>query len=258
DVGIVLGALDAGKFVVCEKPLAHTLESADRILAAAQKHPCRLSTVYQFRWLPEVQRTCWLRDQGRLGRLVFGRFSRFARFETPKQPARPGKAAKPAKKRSSWWGEWETAGGGMVMTQLIHELDLMYHIFGRATEITAGIETLLEPIESEDSCSATMRFESGALACCYGTMTAQRSSHGFDVIGDRASAHFPWALESMDYKWREQSLQAVLNVYPLAHPAAPQNGIARVLQSWRRTPASKPPAASAHTPYVVAVLDAII
>ena len=238
---IVVDALGAGKFVICEKPLAHTLGSADRIIAAAKRHPGKLSIVYQFRYLPEVQRTLWLRDHGHLGKLLFGRFHRFAKFEAPARPAKDGKPAKPAKKRSPWWGQWQTAGGGVVMTQLIHEIDLMQHIFGRPIEVTATMETLREAIESEDTCAATVRFESGALVSCQGTMTAQRSSHGFDVIGDRASAHSPWTLESLDTSWRDESLRAVLEAHPLAE-----------------APAAKNAGSSAHTPYLADVVTAIL
>ena len=237
---VVVDALEAGKFVICEKPLAHTLESADRIIAAAKQHPGKLSTVYQFRYLPEVQRTLWLRDHERMGKLLFGRFHRFAKFEAPAKPAKDGKPAKPAKKRSPWWGQWQTAGGGVVMTQLIHEIDLMQHIFRKATEVTATMDTLHEAIESEDTCAATVRFESGAMVSCQGTMTAQRSSHGFDVIGERASAHSPWALESLDATWRDESLHAVLEAHPLAEiPGAKHAG-------------------SAHTPYLTEVVAAIL
>ena len=232
---VVVDALEAGKFVVCEKPMAHTLESADRIIAVAKKHPGKLSTVYQFRYLPEVQRAIWLRDHERLGRFLFGRFHRFAKFEAPARPAKDGKPVKPAKKRSPWWGQWQTAGGGMVMTQLVHEIDIMQHIFGRATEVTATMDTLREAIESEDTCAATVRFENGAMVSCQGTMTAQRSSHGFDVIGDRASVHSPWALESLDTAWRDDSLRGVLE----AHPAR-----------------EKPD--SAHTPYLAEVVSAVL
>ena len=238
---VVVEALEAGKFVVCEKPLAHTLESADRIISVAKRHPGKLSTVYQFRYLPEVQRTLWLRDHDRLGRLLFGRFHRFAKFEAPARPAKDGKPAKPAKKRSPWWGQWQTAGGGVVMTQLIHEIDLMQHIFGRASEVTATMETLHEPIESEDTCGATVRFESGAMVSCQGTMTAQRSSHGFDVIGERASAHSPWAIESLDTTWRDESSQAVLEAHPLVEKVA-----------------AKDDTNSAHTPYLADAIAAIL
>lgn len=238
---VVIDAMEAGKFVICEKPLAHTLESADRIIAVAKRHPGKLSTVYQFRYLPEVQRTLWLRDHERLGRLLFGRFHRFAKFEAPAKPARDGKPAKPAKKRSPWWGQWQTAGGGVVMTQLIHEIDIMQHIFGRATEVTATMDTLHEAIESEDSCAATVRFESGAMVSCQGTMTAQRSSHGFDVIGERASAHSPWALESLDTNWRDEARHAVLEAHPLAEETI-----------------VKQTGDSAHTPYLADVVAAIL
>jgi UDP-N-acetyl-2-amino-2-deoxyglucuronate dehydrogenase len=254
---VVVDALEAGKFVLCEKPLAHTLEAADRILAVARRWPGKLSTVYQFRYLPEVQRTLWLRDQGRLGRLMFGRFSRYARFETPAKSGKSGKPAKPAKVRTDWWGRWGTAGGGEVMTQLIHEIDLMCHLFGRAIEVTAAMDTLKEPIESEDTCAATVRFESGALVCCYGTMTAHRSSTAFDVVGELGSVHSPWALESMDSDWRDQSLRDVLALHPLAADGSPPR--LGLMAALRARLASKPaaPAASAHTPYVAAVLDAI-
>jgi predicted dehydrogenase len=238
---VVVEALEAGKVVICEKPLAHTLESADRIISVAKRHPGKLSTVYQFRYLPEVQRTLWLRDHGRLGRLLMGRFHRFAKFEAPARPARDGKPAKPAKKRNPWWGQWQTAGGGVVMTQLIHEIDLIQHIFGHATEVTATMETLHEAIESEDTCAATVRFKSGAMVSCHGTMTAQRSSHGFDVIGERASVHFPWALESLDTAWRDESSHAVLQAHPLIEKTA-----------------AKDAANSDHTPYVADVVTAIL
>lgn len=220
---IVIESLEAGKYVICEKPLAHTLEAADRILEVAERFPGKLSTVYQFRYLPEVQRTIWLRDNERLGRLLFGRFSWYGRFQ------RPGRA------RMNWWGRWEVAGGGAVMSQLIHELDLMCHIFGPPVEVSAVVDTLKEPIESEDTCAATVRFKDGAIACCYSTMSAQRFAHGFDVFGKLASVHSPWALECRDRTWRQQALDDVLAVYPLT-----PNHVSNT-----------------HTPYVAAVLDAI-
>lgn len=88
---IVVEALEAGKYVLCEKPLAHTLRSADRIIEVASRFPGKLSIVYQFRYLPEVQRTIWLRDNGRLGPLLFGRFSRYARFQKLTKKPKPEK-----------------------------------------------------------------------------------------------------------------------------------------------------------------------
>ncbi len=255
---IVVDALEAGKFVMCEKPLAHTLAAADRIIAAARRFPGKLTTVYQFRYLPEVARTRWLCEQGRIGRLLFGRFSRYARFETPAKPAKPGKSSKPGKARADWWGRWATAGGGVVITQLIHDLDLMCHLFGRAAEVNATIDTLKDAIESEDTCAATVRFESGALACCYATMTAQRTSHAFDVVGESASAHVPWAFESLSAKHREQSLRDALAMFPASADEKAHRGIVAAVRT--RLRGARPDAATtanAHTPYIADVLDSI-
>jgi predicted dehydrogenase len=257
----VVDALRAGKYVVCEKPLAHTLEAADRIIEVSRRFPGRLSTVHQFRYLPEVRNTVWLRDQGHLGPLLFGRFSRYARNDASVKPARPGKARKPGKVRAVWWGRWDVAGGGAVMTQLIHELDLMCHIFGPPVEVSAVMDTLKEPIESEDTCAATVRFASGAVACCYGTVAAQRSTHGFDVIGQSASVHLPWSLECADPARRKQVLGAVRAAFAFA--AAPSSLASRLRRTWRDAVAAlgrkpgKEPAASAHAPYLSDVLDAI-
>jgi len=220
---IVIDALEAGKYVICEKPLAPTLDAADRIRQVAARFPGRLSTTFQFRYLPDVQRAVWLRDHDRLGRLLFGRFSWYGRFQKPGRPRMP------------WWGSWDVAGGGAVMTQLIHEIDLMCHILGPAVEVSAVVDTLKEPIESEDTCVANVRFRNGAIACCYSTMSAQRFGHGFDVFGTLASVHHPWAIECMDEGWRKTALDDVLSVYPLTLGEAP----------------------NPHVPYVADVLDAI-
>jgi predicted dehydrogenase len=217
---IVIDALEAGKHVLCEKPLAPTLAAADRILEVAERHPGKLSVVHQFRYLPEVQRAIWLRDSGRLGELLFGRFSRVAKF----------------KERRSWWGAWDVAGGGAVMTQLIHELDLMCHVFGTPVQVSAMADTLRSPIESEDSCAAMVRFASGAIVSVTGTMVGHKGTHGFDVIGHDGSAHSPWAFHDLDKQAAAETSAAAVAEHPDAGPD---------------------PEIHAHTPYMTAVLDAI-
>ena len=186
---VVVDALAAGKTVLCEKPLAHTVEACDRIIEAARELPGQLSVIHQYRFLPEVLRTIWLRDTGRLGRLVSGRCNRLSRFHDPAKP------------RRAWWGAFDVAGGGVVMTQLIHELDLLCHVMGTPVEVSAMIDTLDAPISSEDTCAATIRFAGGAVASVYGTMCAQHNERTVDVFGTRGSAHSPWALHSLDAAW---------------------------------------------------------
>jgi predicted dehydrogenase len=222
---VVIDALAAGKHVVCEKPLAHTLAAADLIIQAAREQPGRLSVVHQFRYLPVVRRALWLRDTGALGSFLSGRFHRFARFSRPGKPHRAG-----------WWGRWAVAGGGAVMTQLIHELDLMALFFGRPLLVWASVDTLKEAIESEDVCAAVVRFESGAICSAQSTMSAHRSTAGFDLFGTAGSVHAPWAFECLDRERRAALRQAALEAVPDYPPEAEP---------------------CAHTPYWSAVLDAL-
>jgi predicted dehydrogenase len=222
----VVDALAAGKHVICEKPLAHTLQSADRIIDADRTLPGSLSVVYQFRYLPAVRRALWLRDRGLLGSLLSGRFYRFARFRRPGKPM-----------RAQWWGRWDVAGGGTVMTQLIHELDLMCLLFGSPERVWAVVDTLSESIESEDVCAATVRFHGGAVCSCQSTMSAHRSIAGFDVFATHGSVHSPWSLECLDRERRTALRRQALEAVPDEPADANSN---------------------AHVPYLGAVLDAIL
>jgi UDP-N-acetyl-2-amino-2-deoxyglucuronate dehydrogenase len=222
---VVVDALRAGKHVICEKPLAPTLAGADRIIAVASEFPGRLSVAYQFRYLPSVRRTRWLLESGALGSLLSGHFHRFARFQRPGKPP-----------RSRWWGRWDVAGGGAVMTQLIHELDLMRMLFGTPAEAWAVADTLKEPIESEDTCAAVVRFCSGAICSAQATMCAHRSTAGFDVFGTRGSAHSPWRFECLDREQRDELRRAVADAVP-DRPEEPEP--------------------CPHTPYLEDVLDAL-
>jgi predicted dehydrogenase len=223
---VVVDALSADKRVVCEKPLAHTLAGADRIIEAARQRPGMLSVVYQFRYLPEVRRALWLRDRGALGVLLSGRFYRYARFQRPGKPQRAG-----------WWGRWDVAGGGAVMTQLIHELDLMCLMFGAPAHVWGVVDTLKESIESEDVCAATVRFANGAICSCQGTMSGHRSTAGFDVFGSSGSVHSPWSFECMDRERRAALRREALG----AVPDEPSDS-----------------GANAHTPYLSTVIDALL
>jgi predicted dehydrogenase len=222
---VVIDALLAGKHVICEKPLAHTLAAAERIIAVARTRPGRLSVAYQFRYLPVVRRTLWLRDSGALGSPLSGRFHRFARFQRPGKPQRTG-----------WWGRWDVAGGGAVMTQLIHELDLMCLLFGPPVRTWGTVDTLKEAIESEDTCAAVVQFESGAICSAHSTMSAHRSLAGFDVFGSLGSAHAPWAFECLDRERRAVVRRSALS----AVPDEARDSV------------------NAHTPYLSAVLDALV
>jgi len=246
---MVIDALQAGKYVICEKPLTTNLAAADRMLEVARAHPNRLATVFQFRHAPEIQRMRYLRDQGRLGRLLLGRTHRVDRL------------AQSAAANVEGWGRWEVAGGGVVMTRFIHQLDQLLYILGPATRVQAWIDTVKNPIEAEDTCGATIEFETGARANTFCSLAGQGSPQTqFEIIGEQASLFQPWQLRSND-RW----LAAKLNREASRQiPMARRRGRVAQLVFKGRTLAGryasflkpKPPRSN-HEPFLKAVLDAI-
>jgi predicted dehydrogenase len=242
---IVSDALAAGKFVVCEKPLAADLAAVDRLVALEQTAPGRLSTVYQWRYRPEVRRMADLLDRGRLGRVVLGRFQRFARLPAGHDV-------------TGWWGRWDRAGGGALMTQAIHEVDLMLHLLGSASSVRAEIATLSLAIESEDTVVTTIHFDSGAIGVLVVSVATHDASSQFDIIGEDAGVHFPWRITASDERVRRQLLDEALSVAPqpgrLAGP-----GVVRVRNKLRRvSPRFAPsPAPPLHLGYWSVIADAL-
>jgi len=191
----IVESFNAGKHVICEKPLAHTLESADRIIEAESASKGKLTVCYHDRFTPVMKRIIWLRENGWLGNLQCGSIQRLDTFRR--------------ETASDWWGKWEIAGGGVMMTQCIHELDLLVKVFGKPVSVFATMDTLKQNIESEDTCVATVKFENGALVSCNATLNAHRTTTLFDVIGDKASAHFPWAVYANDRKHLRELTKAM-------------------------------------------------
>ncbi|MGI9457203.1 MAG: Gfo/Idh/MocA family protein [Aeoliella sp.] len=243
---MVKDCLDAGKYVICEKPLAATLAASDRILEYAEKYPGKLSTVFQMRYANNARRTIWSRDNGLLGDLAFGRFQRQG-------------ILLPAQIAKGWWGRWED-GGGAVMTQSIHELDLILHFFGPVTRVKASIATMGHSIESEDTFGATMEHENGAVTTCSCTLAGNVSFYaGWSVIGTEAAIQQSGALHCGD-KWKRlQSMRRLNKAFPVQKQKTLLPGVAGKVANKviSRIRPRKRKTTSNHTPYVAEVLDAI-
>lgn len=168
---IVRDALAAGKYVISEKPLAPTLAEVDDLIEYSKQYPGRLSTVFQRRYAADVEKLMHLKDDESLGQLVGGTFNRTAK----------GAFVQAAKN----WGSWKMSGGGTVMTQFVHELDLMCLVYGEPDRVTATMDTVHLDIESEDAFAATIRFKNGAIVSCSSSTGVGKSGVMFDVVGSK-------------------------------------------------------------------------
>ena len=149
---VAIPAARAGKHVICEKPLETTVEKADQIIAACAAAGVHLTAVFQARFGDTVRVIREAIDQGRFGRLILAsaqvRWYRSAEYYSS----------------SSWRGTWAMDGGGALMNQSIHIVDLLLHLAGEVQQVSAFADTLTHPgLEVEDTLVASLRFASGAL-----------------------------------------------------------------------------------------------
>ena len=151
---VVLQAAAAGVHVLCEKPIAIELASAERMVAACDAAEVLLGVLFQRRFWPAAQRIRAAIDDGTLGRPIMGQCSVMLQRE-PEYYS-----------RDAWRGTWASDGGGVLMTQAIHYIDLLQWFLGDVAEVYGKINTYKHGghIEVEDSATAVITFTSGAMA----------------------------------------------------------------------------------------------
>ncbi|MGG5752780.1 Gfo/Idh/MocA family protein [Zafaria sp. Z1313] len=150
----VLAAAAAGTHVLCEKPVAVDLASAERMVRACDAAGVRLGVLFQRRFWPASQRVRAAIDDGTLGTPVLGHASVLLHRDPEYYST------------DAWRGTWATDGGGVLMTQAVHYIDLLQWYLGDVAEVHGAVNTFKHgaDIEVEDSASAVITFTSGALA----------------------------------------------------------------------------------------------
>jgi len=142
-------ALLAGKHALAEKPLAITPASLERVLEAQRKSGKLLCAVSQLRFSPDVLKAKRLIEEGALGKILMADLS-MKYWRAPEYYANSG-----------WRGTWAMDGGGALMNQGIHGVDLLRFLCGEVESIYARKNTLLHDIEVEDALSACFTLAGG-------------------------------------------------------------------------------------------------
>jgi predicted dehydrogenase len=206
---LAVAALDAGKYVFCEKPLAHSLASAIRIADAEARHPGRLAVSHQLRYDAWFRRLVWLCRNNWIGDIQSALIERHSYIPHPDQG------------KNGWWGSWEIAGGGVLITQLIHELDLLLLVMGCPLSVSATMDTRYTTIESEDYVEATIRFEGGATARCVASVNSGRLRGDFTIQGSSGTVGLPWNFTTKDPSRMPKALKELDRALPDTRPQSP-------------------------------------
>lgn len=167
-----LAAAAAGKHLIVTKPVDTRLERIDALIAAARENNVKLGATHQFRSYATYLRVKEAIDSGRLGRLLLANgFVKWWRGQEYYDSA-------------PWRGTWNLDGGGVLMNQAIHYVDLLTWLAGPPQSLRGFIATQVHDIEVEDCASASLRFKNGALGtfqgatCVHKGMPARIEIHG--------------------------------------------------------------------------------
>ncbi len=154
-----LKAIEAGKHIFVEKPIEVTLDRADQLIRAAEVKKVKLGVVFQNRFSPDFIQLNEAVKTGVFGRILMGNAAINWFRDTNYYSS------------SHWKGTLEFDGGGALINQAIHTLDLLLEVMGDVDSVFGKVKTTLYPIEGEDLGAALVNFKSGAM----GTITAGTS-----------------------------------------------------------------------------------
>ena len=152
-----LRAIEAGKHVLVEKPLALNVDDCELLIAEAKKHGVKASVVSQCRFHNTSKTLKKLVAEGRLGRIVTADLT-MKYYRSPEYYL-----------ESPWRGTWTYDGGGALMNQGIHGIDILLSVMGKVRSVHGLTRTLARNIETEDTAAAIVEYECGALGLIQGT-----------------------------------------------------------------------------------------
>lgn len=186
----------AGKHILSEKPLERTTATADEIVSLCERNNVRLGTVFQHRFRKASMALKQVIDSGALGRIGL------VRVNVP------------------WWrdqgyydepgrGTYERDGGGVLISQAIHTLDLMLSLAGPVRSVQAiAATTPFHDMESEDFVAGGLRFESGASGSVMATTAAfPGEAESISIDGEAGSAHLQSG--TLTLSWRDGRVETI-------------------------------------------------
>jgi predicted dehydrogenase len=213
-----IAAADAGKHVLCEKPMAMNVAECDRIIAACKANGVALSVAYYRHFYPVIARMKAILASDDIGDPVLAQVDAFEQFQPSSEHPR------------AWLLRKAESGGGPMMDFGCHRLEVLLHLFGPVQRVTSLVSSAVLGREVEDTAIASLRFERGPCATVTVTHAAEEARDTVNVFATRGSLH----INSLN------------------------GGELIVASNGSRRTESHPPAANIHQPLVQDFVDAVL
>jgi predicted dehydrogenase len=174
-----IAAAEAGKHVLCEKPMAMNVPECDRMIAAARANGVMLGVAYYRHFYPLVQRVKEILESGEIGTPVMAQVNAFEWFD-------------PLPDNSRYWLlRKDRSGGGPMFDFGCHRIELLANVLGPIKRVRAVTANVLFDREVEDTAAAVFQCERGACGILSVTHAAHEAQDTLDVFCSRGSLHIP-------------------------------------------------------------------
>ncbi|GCF10253.1 Gfo/Idh/MocA family protein [Dictyobacter arantiisoli] len=199
---IAIDSLQSGSHVLVEKPMAVQVKDADAMIEASEQAERIVGVVFQQRFRPEIIAARQLIQSGQLGRIqhvtMSAVWTRTARYY----------------QSAGWRGTWKGEGGGVLMNQACHHLDLLCHLMGMPTRVFGWTRRLQHTIETEDTVEGALEWVDGALGSIHISTAEADQSEYLKLVGTRGQ------LELQGGQLNYRALETDLTQFIATHPKA--------------------------------------
>lgn len=176
---VAISAAEAGKHVLCEKPMALKEKECDSMIEACGKNNVKLGIAYYRHFYPVVDKVKEIIAGGKIGEVVHVSISAFEYFNP-----------KPSESRY-WLLEKEKSGGGPMFDFGCHRIEVLLNLFGKVKNVEGHLDKILFDREVEDSATAVFNFESGPKAIINVTHAVYEPQDTLDIFGSKGSIRIP-------------------------------------------------------------------
>jgi predicted dehydrogenase len=232
-----VAAAEAGKHVLCEKPMAMDVGECDRMIDACRAHGVRLGVAYYRRFYPAVGRIRDIVNGGEIGDPVVVQMNAFEPFDP--EPGAP----------RSWLIDRAQSGGGPLADFGCHRIEVLLHLLGPVRSVASVVATVALRRDVEDTAAALLRFERGACAMLAVTHAAADRQDTFDLFATGGSIRVA-SLNAGDIVVRAGDVER-----RESHPPAPNVHVPLVEDFAAAVRSGRDPAVDGHTGRAVAVIQ---